>query len=154
MSEVKCSEAYLQKYYQVFLDFLQVVGAHQSILKLSQNADNGVYPTQKVARDYGYEGAKLDAAIHDRDIERWNKLEELNHWSAKTGLGRMNSEGMERLLKFAEDYDRRRYLKDNIKRAIKKGELLSVRDLMLKRFNLEMKKGKITKIVDQKIDQK
>ena len=136
----QCSEAFLQKYYQVFLDFLQAVGAHQSILKMSINADEGVFPVQVVAREYGYEGARLEMEICERDKERWQKLQDLNYWSSKTGLGRMNEEGMERFLKFTEDYDRRRYLRDNIKRSAQKSELLSVRDLMLKRFAVEKKK--------------
>ena len=133
-------EILIEKYYRSFLSFLQAVGAHQSILKLSNNLDDGVYPAQVVARQYGYEGARLEIEIHARDKERWWKLQELNHWSHRVGLGQMNLDGMDALLTFVEDYDRRRYLRDNIRRLMKKHELLSMRDLMQKRLELEKKR--------------
>lgn len=137
----KMSEDILvEKYYQAFLSFLQAVGAHQSILKLSNNLDEGVYPAQVVARQYGYEGAALEIEISSREKERWRKLNELNYWSHRVGLGRMYLDGMDAFMTFVEDYDRRRYLRDNIRRLMKKRELISMGDLMRKRIALEKKK--------------
>lgn len=134
------SDAYIQAYYQVFLQFLYTVGNYREIFSIGENAENGVYPVQVVARKYGYEGAALDAAIDDLDRKRRAQLDELSHWSGRTGLGRLNDAGKEKFLEFVEDPDRRRYLRDNIKRAADRGELISIRDLMLKRFALEKKK--------------
>lgn len=92
-----------------------------------------------VARKYGYEGAALDKAIDDLDRTRRVQLDELNYWSARTGLGRMDHEGKERVLRFLEKPERRRYFRDNIRRAADKGELLSVRDLVIKRLTVEKK---------------
>ena len=136
------SDAFIQKYYQVFLSFLDSVGNYREIVSIGENAADGVYPVQVVARKYGYEGAALDAAIEDLDRTRRTQLNELNYWSSRTGLGRMDGAGKEKFLKFAENPERRRWLRSNVRRAADRYELLSIRDLMLKRFALEKKKKK------------
>lgn len=133
-------DVYTKRYYDSFLAFLQVVGAHQSILKMGLNVENGEYVVQEVAGRYGYRDGAMDEEIHARDVERHQKLKDLNYWSQKVGYLPMNEEGMAKVLKFAEDVDRRRWLRDNVRRLAKKDELLSVADLMRKRYALEKKK--------------
>ena len=128
------------KYYDAFLEYLTAVGSHQAIVKLGVNAEEGVYPVQKVVREHGYEGVALDQEIIDRNNRRWKKLDNLDYWSKRVGYKPIDSKGKEKVMKFMEDADRRRYVRDNVKRARQTGELFSVADIMVKRYSLEKKR--------------
>lgn len=128
------------RYYTAFLDFLKAVGEHQAIVKMGVNVEGGVYPVQKVAYEYNLRGARLDQLIYDRNLIRWSALDMLDHWSQVAGFKRINPEHKYKIIKFYEDYDRRRYTRDNIRRAMKKSELLSIADFMEKRLKLERAK--------------
>ena len=130
------------RYYTAFLDFLKAVGEHQAIVKMGKNVEDGVYPVQKVAYEYNLRGAKLDQLIYDRNLIRWSAFDMLNHWSRTVGLGEVRSDDSYKVIQFFEDYDRRRYVRDNVKKALKNGELLSVADLMRKRYKVEKKNKK------------
>lgn len=130
------------RYYTAFMEFLKAVGKHQSSVKMGANIDEGVYPVQKVAYDYNLRGANLDKLIYDRNWERWDALSMLDRWSQQVGFKPISPDGKYLVMKFFEDYDRRRYVRDNIKRALKKGELLSVADLMRMRYEVERKRRK------------
>ena len=139
------SKGCMDCYYEVFLEFLQAVGAYLAIYKMAMNASEGIFPVQVVAYNYGYVDAKMDFEVAARDTERWEKLDDLSNWSKRVGLLPLDQEGKEKLMKFVEDGDRRRYLRDNIKRARDRSELLSIRDLMLKRYALEWKRKQVSK---------
>lgn len=130
------------RYYTAFLEFLRAVGRHQSSVKMGINIEEGVYPVQKVAYDYNLRGANLDKLIYDRNWERWDSLEMLNRWSQQVGFKPISPDGKYLVMKFFENYDRRRYVRDNIRRAMKNVELLSVADLMRMRYEVERKKRK------------
>ena len=130
------------RYYTAFMEFLKSVGAHQSAVKMGVNIDEGVYPVQKMAYEYGLSGAKLDQIIYDRNWERWDSLNMLDRWSQIVGFQPISPDGKYLIMKFFEDYDRRRYARDNIKRAMKNCELLSVADLMRMRYEVERKRRK------------
>lgn len=38
------SDAYIEKYYQVFLKFLDAIGNYREIVSIGENAADGVYP--------------------------------------------------------------------------------------------------------------
>lgn len=128
------------RYYTAFLDFLKAIGDHQAIVKMGVNVDDGVYPVQKVAYEYNLRGARLDQLIYDRNLIRWSAFDMLDHWSQVVGFKKINPNDSYKIIQFFEDYDRRRYVRDNIKRAMRSGELLSVADLMRKRYLVEKKK--------------
>ena len=130
------------KYYTAFLEFLKAVGSHQSAVKMGVNVEDGVYEVRKVAYKYGLDGAKLDQIIYNRNWERWDSLEMLNRWSQMVGFKPISPDGKYLIMQFFENYDRRRYVRDNIKRALKNGELLSVADFMEKRYEVEKKRKK------------
>lgn len=128
------------KYYTAFLDFLKAVGAHQAIVKMGVNVEEGVYPVQKVAYEYNLRGNRLDQVIYDRNQIRWAAFDMLDHWSRVVGFKRIDPNDSYKIMQFFENYDRRRYVRDNIKRAMKNGELLSVADFMRKRYEIERKR--------------
>ena len=78
----------------------------------------------------------------ERDNDRWKKLDNLSYWSKMVGLGRIREEDKEKVMRFVEDKTRRQYLRDNIRRAMRKGELWSIANLMRKRYALEKKRAK------------
>ena len=129
-----------RSYYVAFLDFLSAVGAYQHAVKMGVNVDEGVYPVQKVAYEYHLQGAALDSLIAARGSDCYQALSTLDYWSQRVGYPRMSSEDKGKMLKFAKDTDRRRYLRDNIRRARAKGELYSAKDLIIKRYELEKKR--------------
>ena len=129
-------------YYMAFKDFLNAVGEHQAALKMGINVEDGVYPVQKVAYEYGLRGARLDQLISDRNEIRWSTLNMLDHWSQTVGFKPIHPDDKYKIMKFFENYDRRRYARANIDRALKQGETISVADLMRKRQALEKKKRK------------
>lgn len=128
------------RYYIAFLDFLKAMGEHQAALKMGINVDEGVYPVQKVAYEYGLRGSNLDRLIYDRNMIRWAALDMLDHWSMAVGFMPISPDYKYKIIRYFENYDRRRYVRDNIRRALKKGELLSVSDFIQKRIDLERKK--------------
>lgn len=137
MTTIDNSEAYMIRYYEAFLKFLNSVGAHQAIIKMRDNVDDGVYPVQVVAARYGYNDAHIDCEAIDRDNQRRSDLKELNYWSQKAGYLPMNRDGMEKFLKFCEDKKRRTYLRQKVKNLKDKGELMPINELMIARFKCE-----------------
>ncbi|MBP5204967.1 hypothetical protein J6Z37_01550 [Candidatus Saccharibacteria bacterium] len=130
----------IKKYYHSFLDFLDAVGAYNHLSKLQSNAAAGVPSAQEVVYNYGYSDKELlGKKIIQRQEEREWKLRLLDHWSQQVGYLPMGESGMKKVMKFAEDATRRRWLRENLKRAKEKGCLLSVADLMAKRYQIERK---------------
>ena len=127
-------------YYDIFVKYLLAVGYHQAIVKLGINSEDGIYPVKKVARERGYEGANLHREIIKRDNERWERLNNLNYWSQRVGFKPIREVDKERIMKFLEDADRRRYVRDNVRRANRRGELLSIADFISMRLEVEKKK--------------
>ncbi|MBQ6409634.1 hypothetical protein IJI18_00025 [Candidatus Saccharibacteria bacterium] len=140
MAKVETND--ILRYYGVFLDFLNTVGSYQAILKMGVNVEDGVYPVQKVAYEYGYRGAKLDQTIHERCLAQHERLDNLDYWSQLVGFKPMGPDYKPKIIRFFTPYNRRRYVRDNIKRALKKGELLSVSDFIERRIHLEKEKRK------------
>ena len=128
------------RYYRAFLDFLKAMGEHQAALKMAINVEDGVYPVQKVAYEYGLRDGRLDQLVYDRNLIRWSALDMLDHWSQVAGFKQINPDHKYKIIKFYESYDRRRYTRDNIKRAMKRCELYSIVDFMEKRMALEKAK--------------
>jgi len=127
------------RYYTAFRDFLKAVGEHQASVKMGINVDDGVYEVQKVAYKYNLRGARLDQLIYDRNMIRWAALDMLDHWSQVVGFKPIHPDDKYKIMKFFEDHDRRRYVRDNIDRSLKRGDILSVADMMTKRYALEKK---------------
>ncbi len=125
-----------KRYLNAFLEYLDAMGVYIHLLKLQQNALDGVYPAQEVACRYGHTG-HFDQELDSRDRCRKIKLEYLNAASRQAGYLPMNEEGMRKVMKFFEDADRRRYFRDNIRRMLKNGECMSIADLMRKRYRVE-----------------
>lgn len=140
--ETTVSAADRVRYYTAFLDFLKAMGEHQAARKMAINVEDGVYPVQKVAYEYGLRDARLDQLIYDRNLIRWSALDMLDHWSQVVGFEQINPDHKYKIIEFYEDYDRRRYTRDNIKRSMKKCELKSVADYMKKRYQVEYRKRK------------
>ena len=129
----------VENYYDIFVKYLLAVGYHQAIVKLGINSEDGIYPVKKVARDHGYEGANLHREIIKRDNERWERLNNLNYWSQRVGFKPIREVDKDRIMKFLEDADRRRYVRDNVRRAAKQDKLLSIADLITMRLEVERK---------------
>lgn len=127
----------IDKYYESFLEFLNAAGAYQHMSKFRQNFDDGVYPVQKLAYEYNHGPATIDMDVEDRNRARWKKLIYLNQTSQAVGFLPLNEEGMRKVQEFFTDVDRRRYVRDNVKRLKMKHELLSIADLMKKRLRQE-----------------
>ena len=140
MTTIDNSEAYMIRYYEAFLKFLNSVGYYQAIIKLRDNADGGVYPVQVVAARYGYTEAAIDQEVIERNSRQWTDLKALNYWSQKVGYLPMNQEGMEKFLKFCEDKKRREYLRRKIKNLSNEGKLMPINELMIARYKLEKKR--------------
>ena len=128
------------RYYTAFLNFLYAVGEHQAAVKLRINVEDGVYQAQKVAYEYNLRGAKLDQTIYERNLVRWDAFDMLDRWSQTVGLKGIDPKDSYKVMQFFENYDNRRYVRDNVRRAIKKGELLSVADFMNKRYGIIRKR--------------
>lgn len=137
---VKPDPAMVAIYYDVFLRFLNTVGAHQHILKLGLNVEEGVFPCQEVAYRYGYRGAALDHEINRRNLECYKSLDNLSDWGRIVNFKPINPDDRTRIIDFCKDRARREYIRRNVKRAMEKGELLSIGDLMFKRVGLEKKR--------------
>ena len=137
-TEQKMLEEAEKKYLNAFLGFLDAVGVYIHLVKLEKNADDGVYPVQVVAYHYGHTG-HFAQELDERDRNRWDKLRLMNATSQQAGYLPMDEVGMQKVMNFFEDSDRRRYARDNIRRMLKTGECLSVADLMLKRYRVEKK---------------
>lgn len=129
-----------RRYYEAFLDFLQAVGSYLAIAKMEINASEGVYPVQKIAYEYGYTGAYMDMEIAARESRRYRKLDSLDYWSQRIGYLPMSTTDKAKIMKFVEDSDRRRYLRDNVKKEMDRGEVFSVAELMRRRYAVEKKK--------------
>lgn len=127
-----------ERYLNVFLEFLRAEGKYVYFLKLRQNAEDGIYPAQEVAYRYGYTDI-FDQELYDRNKQRKLRLRALNIASQRAGYLPMDNTGMEKVLTFFEDTDRRRYARDNIRRMLKNGECMSIADLMRKRYQVEKK---------------
>lgn len=134
------TEAYIIKYYNAFITFLKTVGAYQAILKMRDNAEDGVYPVQVVAAKYGYVGAVIDQEVAKRNRRRWGDLEELNYWSRRAGFPPLTKGEMEDFLDFCDDKDRRRYLRDKVRKLAEERKLVSIKELVRTRKALEQKK--------------
>ena len=130
-----------KRYLNAFLEYLDATGVYIHLLKLQQNALDGVYPAQEVAYKYGHTG-HFDQELDSRNRCRHIKLKYLNAASQKAGYLPMDDEGMAKVERFFEDADRRRYARDNIRRMLKKGECMSIADLMRKRYKVEKKNQK------------
>lgn len=133
-------EAYEDKAIQAhnlaFMEFLDAVGKYVHFKKLTENAEDGVYPAQEVAYRYGYTN-RFEQELYDRDQKRWRKLEQLSLASQQAGFLPLNEDGKRKVMAFFEDGDRRRYARDNLRRLAKQEETLSVADLMRKRYAVE-----------------
>lgn len=127
-----------EKYLNAFLEYLDAVGKYIHLAKLDQNASDGVYPVQVVAYNYGHVG-HFAQELDERNRARWSKLRALDLLSKSAGYLPLNDEGMQKIMKFFEDSDRRRYARANIRRMLKTGECLSIADLMRKRYQVEKK---------------
>lgn len=128
-------------YYEMLFRYLRAIGSYWHLYKLRLNADEGVYIAQMVAREYNHEGAQYEIEIAEREGERWRELEQVSALQRRAGILPFNEEGMQKIMKFLDDPDRRRYVRDAAKRAEKKGELVSICDLMRKRYALEKKRN-------------
>ncbi|MBR3324148.1 hypothetical protein IKG24_01235 [Candidatus Saccharibacteria bacterium] len=131
-----------RRYYEAFLDFLQAVGSYLAIYKMGLNANEGVYPVQKIAYEYGYVGGYMDMEIESRNQKRYRKLDSLDYWSRRVGYLPLSPKDKETVMKFTEDADRRRYLRENVKREMKNCEMFSIDDLVRRRYAVEKKKRK------------
>ena len=127
-----------KKYLNAYLEFLDAVGSYAHLSKLEKNVQDGVYPVRQVAYNYGHMG-HFEQELAERDAARWNRLRFLNATSQRAGYLPMDEAGMERVMSFYEDQDRRRYTRDNVRRMMKTGECLSIGDLMRKRYQVEKK---------------
>ncbi|MBQ3326125.1 hypothetical protein IJG79_03205 [Candidatus Saccharibacteria bacterium] len=127
----------IEKYYDSFLEYLNAAGAYQHMSKFRKNFDDGVFPVQKLAYEYNHGPATIDMDVEDRNRARWKKLNYLNQTSQAVGFLPLNDSGMRKVQEFFADGDRRRYVRDNVRRLQKKGELLSIADLMRKRLRWE-----------------
>lgn len=125
-------------YLKIFLEYLDANASYLHLFKLQQNVANGVYPAQVVAYDYGHVG-KFEQELDDRDRRRWRKLRALNSASQCAGYLPMSEDGMQKVMKFFENTDRRRYCRDNIRKMLDRGECVSIADLMEKRYEVEKK---------------
>ena len=139
-TETALDEADKEKkmYLRIFLEYLDANASYLHLAKLRQNVADGVYPAQVVAYDYGHIG-KFEQELDDRDKRRWRKLRTLNSASQCAGYLPMSEDGMQKVMKFFENTDRRRYCRDNIRKMIERGECASIADLMTKRYEVEKK---------------
>ena len=128
-------------YYTVMLEFFNAVGSYWHLYKLRMNADEGIFPAQVIARNYQHEGVKCEIELCERERACWDRLDQLSNVGKLAGFLPIDKTGRERIMKFVDDPDRRRYIRDAAKRAQKKGELVSIADLMRKRYALEKKKA-------------
>ena len=126
-----------EAYYETLLKCLKAIGSYWHLYKLRLNADEGVFPAQKIAREYSHDGAKYEIEIAEREGERWRELKQVSVLQQRAGILPFNDEGMQKVMKFLDDADRRRYVREAAKRASKKGEMVSICDLMRKRYILE-----------------
>ncbi len=127
-------------YFGVLLDFLNSVGKHQWAAKMAINVDDGVYPAQQVAYHYGLRGAKLDQLVYDRNYEQQQKLDNLEFWGRRLGYKRIKTEDKNNIIKFCQNADRRRYLRERAKRALKNGEVFDIGELIQMRLDVEKKR--------------
>ena len=134
------SQKMFDSYYMVMLEFFNAVGSYWHLYKLSMNADEGIFPAQKIAREYQHEGAKVEMEICERERACWERLDQLSNVGKLVGYLPINKTGCERIMKFVDDPGRRRYVREAAKRAQRKGELVSIADLMRKRYALEKKR--------------
>ena len=135
-----------RSYLNLFLEFLDADGKYIHLFKLQQNAQDGVYPVQQVAYQYGHVGI-FDQELDDRNRGRWSKLRALNVASQCAGYLPMDEAGMQKVMNFFEDSDRRRYVRDNIRRMLKNDECMSIADLMQKRYQVEKKTRERSKVL-------
>lgn len=129
-------------YYRALLQYFSAIGKFWHLYKLHVNAGNGVYPAQVIAREYNHEGSKYEIEIAERENERWKWIRKVSDLQWRAGLLPFDEEGMKKVMAFLDDADRRRYVRDAARRAEKKGQLVSICDLMRKRYVLENSKKK------------
>lgn len=128
----------IDNYYDTLVYFLNSVGSYLHFRKLGINADEGIFPVQKVVRDYGYDSPRYDIELDNRKCRYLNYLNELSDIGGKIGFSAIDDdESKKRILAFVKDRDRRRYLRDAARRAKNKCELVSINGLIRKRTELE-----------------
>lgn len=131
----------IDKYYETLVFFLNAVGSYLHFRKLGANADEGIFPAQKVVRDYGYDNSGYDIELDNRKCRYLNYLQELSDFGGRIGFSDItDDESKKHILSFVKDRDRRRYLRDAARKAQKKGDLISLNGLIRKRMELEKKK--------------
>lgn len=132
----------VDNYYQTLLEFFNSIGKYLHLEKLGINAREGVFPAQKVAREYGYDESAYDLELEARKRRYIRLLDELSEIGIKVGFKPISDEGKKKILNFIKDERRRRYVRDVARRCSKKGELVSIAELMQRRYELEKKKRK------------
>ncbi|MBO7657249.1 hypothetical protein J6S55_01215 [Candidatus Saccharibacteria bacterium] len=127
-------------YYDTLVNFLNSVGSYLHLKKLGVNADEGIFPAQKVVREYGHEGAQFDIELDARKCRYLNYLRKLSDVGDKIGFSPIDEASKRTILSFVANRDRRRYIRDSARVAQKRCDLVSISGLIRRRLELENSK--------------
>lgn len=110
------SEELLCYYWEAYIDMLDKIGQYSRTVKLEHNAyERGVYPTQKVLRDF-FPDEKVYVVIEAYRVAIWRAIRTLQDFSQRAGFRKINDESWVKFVKWAADSKRLSALRSKAKR--------------------------------------